>query len=90
MTLPRDMHRPHAWRRKALLGFWLLAAGVICARAIQVQAVQSGEWSALAEAQHQSDQRVVAARGSVLDRDGTPLAVSRERGRDARRELMGL
>ena len=79
MTLPRDMHRPHAWRRKALLGFWLLAAGVICARAIQVQAVQSGEWSALAEAQHQSDQRVVAARGSVLDRDGTPLAVSRER-----------
>jgi cell division protein FtsI (penicillin-binding protein 3) len=73
------MHRPHAWRRKALLGFWFLAACVICARAIQVQAVQSGEWSALAEAQHQSDQRVVAARGSVLDRDGTPLAVSRER-----------
>jgi cell division protein FtsI (penicillin-binding protein 3) len=79
MTLPRDMHRPRPWRRKTLLGFWFLAACVICARAIQIQGVQVGEWRALAEAQHQSDQRVVAPRGSVLDRDGTPLAVSRER-----------
>jgi cell division protein FtsI (penicillin-binding protein 3) len=33
----------------------------------------------MAQAQHQTDVEVAATRGSILDRDGAPLAVSRER-----------
>ena len=71
--------RPSPWRRRVLLGVWLLAAATICVRAGQIQGVQASEWRALAEAQHRKDEEVVATRGSVLDRYGTPLAVSRER-----------
>ena len=73
--------RPGPWRRRALLTAWLGAAAVICTRAGQIQGVQASQWRDLAEAQHRTDRDVVAARGTVLDRDGTPLAVSRERFR---------
>ncbi len=77
---PQDVIvRPRPWRRRVLLGAWLTAAAIICARAVQVQGVQAQQWRAIAEAQHRRDEEVVAARGSVLYRDGTPLAVSRER-----------
>jgi len=66
-------------RHRVLLGVWLLASAIICVRAGQIQGVQAAEWRAVAEAQHRKGKEVVAARGSVLDRDGTPLAVSRER-----------
>jgi len=79
VTTHRDMNRAQPWRRRVMLGAWMTAAAVICIRAGQIQGVQAGEWRALAESQHRSDKAVVAARGSVLDRDGTPLAVSRER-----------
>jgi cell division protein FtsI (penicillin-binding protein 3) len=79
VTTHRDMNRAHPWRRRVMLGAWMTAAAVICIRAGQIQGVQAGQWRALAESQHRSDKVVVAARGSVLDRDGTPLAVSRER-----------
>lgn len=70
--------RPHAWRRRLVLGGWVAAALLICVRAGQVQVVQGAEWSALAEAQHTTDKVVAAARGSVMDRDGAHLAVTRE------------
>lgn len=70
--------RPAAWRRRLLLSAWMACAVVICARAVQVQVVQAAEWRALAESQHMKDKVVVAPRGSVLDRDGAVLAVSRE------------
>lgn len=70
--------RPAAWRRRLLLSAWMVCAVVICARAVQVQVIQAAQWSALAEAQHMKDKVVVAPRGSVLDRDGAVLAVSRE------------
>ncbi|NJD18755.1 MAG: penicillin-binding protein 2, partial [Gemmatimonadetes bacterium] len=70
--------RPGAWRRRAVLAGWMTAAVVICLRAGQIQVVQGREWRELAEAQHTTDKVVPAARGSVLDRDGAPLAVSRE------------
>ncbi len=77
---PQDViGRPGPWRRRVLLGAWLTAAAIICLRAGQIQGVQAQRWRAVAEAQHRKDEKVVAARGSVLDRDGTPLAVSRER-----------
>ena len=79
MTPQDAIGRPSPWRRRVLLGAWLTAAAIICLRAGQIQGVQAAQWRALAEAQHRKDEEVIAARGSVLDRDGTPLAVSRER-----------
>ncbi len=79
MTPKDPVARPRPWRRRVLLGAWLTAAAIICVRAVQIQVVQSQQWRAVAEAQHRRDEEIVAARGSVLDRDGTPLAVSRER-----------
>lgn len=77
--IQRDcLRRPAAWRRRVLLSGWMACAVVICARAAQVQVVQAAEWRALAESQHMKDKVVVAPRGSVLDRDGALLAVSRE------------
>jgi cell division protein FtsI (penicillin-binding protein 3) len=70
--------RPGAWRRRVVLAGWMAGAVVICLRAGQIQVVQGREWSALAEAQHTTDKVVAAARGSVLDRDGALVAVSRE------------
>ncbi len=79
MTRQDVIARPKPWRRRLLLGAWLTAAAVICLRAGQIQVLQAAQWRSLAEAQQPRDEEVVAARGSVLDRDGTPLAVSRER-----------
>jgi cell division protein FtsI (penicillin-binding protein 3) len=64
-----------------VLASWLLAAGAICLRAAQIQVLQASHWRDLAEAQHSEDVVVPATRGSILDRDGAPLAVSRERVR---------
>jgi len=79
MTLQDVIARPSPLRRRILLGAWFTAAAIICVRAGQIQGVQAQRWRALAEAQHRKDEEVIAARGSVLARDGTPLAVSRER-----------
>lgn len=70
--------RPGAWRRRLLLCGWTVAAVGICVRAGQIQVLQGGAWRAMAEDQHMTDKVIVAARGSVLDRDGALLAVSRE------------
>ena len=72
---------PHPWRRRLVLGTWLLLATAICARAAQIQVVQAPHWRGLAEGQHRKDLVVPAARGAILDRDNTPLSVSRERSR---------
>jgi cell division protein FtsI (penicillin-binding protein 3) len=61
-----------------VLAGWVVASAIICARAGQIQVVQGAQWSAMAVAQHTTDKEVAAARGSVTDRDGTLLAVSRE------------
>ncbi len=70
---------PSPWRRRTLLGFWLAISSLICARAIQIQGVQASHWRELAENQHQREGEVPAERGSVMDRDGLPLALSQER-----------
>jgi cell division protein FtsI (penicillin-binding protein 3) len=59
----------------------MIAALAICLRAAQIQVLQAAHWRDLAESQHRDDMMVPAARGSILDRDGAPLAVSRERVR---------
>ena len=70
---------PSPWRRRILLGFWLAISSLICARAIQIQGMQSSHWRELAENQHQREGEVPAERGSVMDREGLPLALSQER-----------
>jgi len=55
-----------------------VASGIVVVRAAQVQTVQGRQWRAAAAAQHRTDHSVVASRGGILDRDGTPLAVTRE------------
>ena len=59
---------------------WAIAAGVlIVARAFQVQVLDAGEWRERAELQHLDSREIPAARGAILDRNGVPLVVSRER-----------
>ncbi len=65
-------------RRRLLLAGWLTAALAICARAGQIQVLEGSQWNQIAESQHRSDKTVASARGTIRDRDGTPLAVSRE------------
>ena len=74
-----DSTRLPPWRRRLVLGLWLTASAAICVRAGQIQLAQATAWGTMAEAQHQTDVEVPATRGSILDRDGAPLAVSRER-----------
>ncbi|MCG6987420.1 MAG: PASTA domain-containing protein [Gemmatimonadetes bacterium] len=71
-------NRPGALRRRLLLAGWLAGALVVCVRAGEVQLVEGADWRAVAESQHTADKTIAAARGSILDRDGTPMAVSRE------------
>jgi cell division protein FtsI/penicillin-binding protein 2 len=75
------VNAPSPWRRRTVLAGWLVALALICARAGQIQVVEATEWKRIAEAQHRTDAQVPAFRGAVLDRDGMPLAVSRERYR---------
>jgi len=79
VTRAYSVGRLPPWRRRLVLGAWLLAACGICVRAAQIQVVEAAEWRDMAETQHRADVIVPATRGSILDRDGTPLAVSRER-----------
>jgi cell division protein FtsI (penicillin-binding protein 3) len=69
------------WRRRLVLAAGISAAVGVLVRAGQVQIVQAADWRAMAEAQHRTDLTIEATRGPILDRDGTPLAVSRERVR---------
>ncbi len=75
----RSADHPSPWRRRLVLAGWLAGAIAVLVRAGQVQIVQAAEWRDMAEAQHRTDMAIEATRGSILDRDGTPLAVSRER-----------
>jgi cell division protein FtsI (penicillin-binding protein 3) len=78
MKRSSGFERGLAWRRKALLGGWLLASAVLVARAFELQVVEAAEWKARAEGQHRKTSEIAAPRGAILDRDGVPLAISRE------------
>ncbi|GIT52034.1 MAG: hypothetical protein Ct9H300mP15_22470 [Gemmatimonadota bacterium] len=43
-----NQSNPSPWRRRTLLGFWLAISSLICARAIQIQGVQSSHWREIA------------------------------------------
>jgi cell division protein FtsI (penicillin-binding protein 3) len=78
VSAPSKLERGLAWRRKFLLGGWLLACAVLVARAVELQVVEAAEWRARAEGQHRMTSEIAAPRGAILDRDGVPLAISRE------------
>lgn len=80
MRGPRS-HDPlsRPWRRRLVLGTWLLCALAIAGRAGQIQVLQGAQWRGIASGQHREDQVLPAPRGTILDREGTPLSVARER-----------
>ena len=65
-------------RRRVLLAGLLLSGGLIVARAAQVQVAQGEFWREQAARQHHTSVEIAAVRGSVLDRSGVELAISRE------------
>jgi len=71
--------RPRPWRRRLILSAWLLAALALCTRAGQIQVVQASEWRDIASGQHSEDRRLPAPRGTIRDRSGNPMSVTRER-----------
>ena len=73
------MDRVPAFRRRVLLVAWLLAGLVVVGRSARVQVLEGSEWSRRAAEQHRASRPIPAARGAVFDRNGVPLAVSRER-----------
>lgn len=70
--------RRHEFRRRLLLSGLSLAAAVMIARAFQLAVIQHGTWQRRAEGQQADTLTVPAARGTIYDRDGVPLAASRE------------
>jgi cell division protein FtsI (penicillin-binding protein 3) len=69
------------WRRIFILAGWLSCSLVVALRAGQIQVLQAGNWAELAQGQQEDDQAVPAPRGTIFDRNGQPLAVTRERVR---------
>lgn len=79
MSRRRDRAAPPAWRRRVLLAGWLGAGALIVLRAFQVQVLEAGDWRAAAAEQQLASTEIPAPRGAILDRNGIPLVVSRER-----------
>ena len=73
---PREVRSP--LRRRVLLGVWLLSGLVVVGRAVELQVLEGAAWREEADRQHRRTSEVPAPRGSILDRDGVPLAVSHE------------
>lgn len=73
--------RPHAWRRRTVLVGWLVSALTVSLRAGQIQIVQAPEWRSIASGQHSQAQELPAPRGTIRDRSGNPMSVTRERVR---------
>ena len=75
---PKQAGSKVAFRRRVLLTVWLLSGSVVVARASQIQVAQASIWRQQADQQHRASVEVAAPRGSVVDRSGVELAISRE------------
>ncbi len=71
----RRLHLRHGLLQLSLL----LAVGIVLARAFQLQIVQGEEWQAASIRQHEQRDPLPAPRGTIYDREGRELAVSRTR-----------
>ena len=65
-------------RRRLLVVSILGAALLVVGRSVQLQGFQGERWRQAAADQHQARIPLPARRGAVLDRDGLPLALTRE------------
>lgn len=72
----RQARRRHFRYRGIQLSFFL-AVGLMLGRAFQLQVVEAREWRARAIAQHETRVPLPAPRGTLYDRGGRELAVSR-------------
>lgn len=70
-----------SWRRRLILTCWIMSGSLILGRAAQVQIVQGSSWKELAHLQHRTEEKIPGKRGSIVDRNGIELGVSRERFR---------
>ncbi|MFO7894003.1 MAG: penicillin-binding protein 2 [Longimicrobiales bacterium] len=68
----------HVRRRRLLLALLLLGGVVLLSRGFQLQVLQAAEWEGLAQRQHREQVTLPAARGAIFDRNGIPLATTRE------------
>lgn len=74
----RKLARTHTFRC-AMLSCGVVVAGLaMTARAFQLQVLQGSEWTHVAAAQTTEVRELPAARGGIYDRNGRPLAISRE------------
>jgi cell division protein FtsI (penicillin-binding protein 3) len=69
---------PLRFRRRILLGVWLLSGAAVLVRAGEVQVVQGSQWRDLALRQQRTAQEIPASRGRILDREGVPLVETQE------------
>lgn len=65
-------------RRRLLLASITAAALLVVGRAVQLQGFQGERWRQAAADQHQARVPLPARRGAIFDRDGVPLALTRE------------
>ncbi|MGD8698016.1 MAG: penicillin-binding transpeptidase domain-containing protein [Gemmatimonadales bacterium] len=64
-------------RHGLLLASLILAVGAVLGRTFQLQVLNGGHWRARAVAQHEARVPLPAPRGTVYDREGRELAISR-------------
>lgn len=76
MVRPGDLH---VRRRRFLLAGLVVGFVAVLARGVQVQVIQGEAWDARADRQHRERIGLPAARGTIYDRNGIPLATTRER-----------
>lgn len=76
MRAPSPRPRRFKGRRRILLTAWLLAMLGLVARAGVVQVAQGPLWQEVALSQHRQTLEVPGPRGTILDRNGNPLAAS--------------
>ena len=67
-----------AGRRKLLMASIGMAAVLVVGRAVQLQGFEGEKWRAAALEQQQTRVTLPARRGAIYDRDGVPLALTRE------------
>ncbi len=63
-------------RRGILLMGWVVLAGIMMARLVEVQILERQAWVDDAQRQHRLTRAIPAPRGRILDRNGSELAVS--------------
>lgn len=77
-TRREDVEAKLPGRRRWLVGAFALAAMLIVGRGVQLQGFEQEKWEVLAAKQQQARVVIPARRGAIYDRDGTPLALTRE------------